>query len=330
MTAPTSHILSFGEAMALFVADAPGSLSDVATFHRRLAGADNNVAIGLARLGFPVRWLSRVGTDSLGRYVRQTLEAEQVDCRHLIDDPAHSTGLMFKARALDGADPVVEYYRRGSAASHMSPADTDHSMFLGIRHLHATGITPALSAGCRELSAHLMSEARRQGASVSFDPNLRPSLWPSEDAMRETLNGLAVNADWVMPGLAEGRLLTGRESPADIAAFYLDRGVRAVVIKLGPEGSYYRGIQDGKDEQFTVPGFKVEDVVDTVGAGDAFAVGVISALLEGRPVRAAVRRGNLLGAQAVQVLGDMEGLPDRETLSTLEAARNPADEPTRF
>lgn len=320
MTAPTPHILSFGEAMALFVADAPGPLAEVDGYHRRLAGADNNVAIGLARLGFPVRWLSRVGTDSLGRYVRQTLEAEQVDCRHLIDDPAHSTGLMFKARALDGADPVVEYYRRASAASHMSPSDANQAVFQGIRHLHATGITPALSAGCRELAAHLMNEARQQGASISFDPNLRPSLWQSEDAMRETLNALAVKADWVMPGLAEGRLLTRREAPADIAAFYLDQGVRAVIIKLGPEGSYYQGVQDGAEEQFTVPGFKVENVIDTVGAGDAFAVGVISGFLDGLPARAAVRRGNLLGAQAVQVLGDMEGLPDRATLNALDAA----------
>src|SRR3546814_12193822 len=106
----------------------------------------------------------------------------------------------------------------------MSPADVDQAMFQGIRHLHATGITPALSAGCRELAAHLMTEARQQGASISFDPNLRPSLWPSRDDMRETLNALAVKADWVMPGLAEGRLLTHRESPADLAAFYPARG----------------------------------------------------------------------------------------------------------
>ncbi|WP_462378790.1 sugar kinase [Pseudomonas sp. Marseille-QA0892] len=319
MTASTAHILSFGEAMALFVADETGPLAEVGSFHRRLAGADNNVAIGLSRLGFPVKWLSRVGRDSLGSYVRKTLEAECVNCAYLIEDATHPTGLMFKARALEGADPAVEYYRRGSAASHMTSGDADDGALSGIRHLHATGITPALSAGCRELSAHLMKEARQRGASISFDPNLRPSLWPSEAEMRETLNALAIQADWVMPGLSEGRLLTGRESPADIAAFYLDQGVRAVIIKLGPEGSFYRGVLNGEDEHFTVPGFSVENVVDTVGAGDAFAVGVISALLDGLPARAAVRRGNLLGAQAVQVVGDMEGLPSRKELMALDA-----------
>ncbi|UUD62736.1 sugar kinase [Pseudomonas seleniipraecipitans] len=319
MTPSSSHLLSFGEAMALFVADAPGPLVEVGNFHRRLAGADNNVAIGLARLGFPVRWLSRVGTDSLGAYIRQALEAEGVDCRYLLDDAAHSTGLMFKARAVDGADPAVEYYRRASAASHMSTADADRVGMQGLKHLHATGITPALSEGCRQLSVHLMKEARQHGASISFDPNLRPSLWRDEQEMRETLNALAALSDWVMPGLAEGRLLTGRDSAEDIAAFYMDLGVRAVIIKLGPQGSYYRGTLNGRDEQFTVPGFEVDEVVDTVGAGDAFAVGVISALLDGRSIREAVLRGNLLGSQAVTVIGDMEGLPDRQLLAALEA-----------
>src|SRR3546814_17470837 len=101
----------------------------------------------------------------------------------------------------------------------MSPADVDQAMFQGIRHLHATGITPALSAGCRELAAHLMTEARQQGASISFDPNLRPSLWPSRDDMRETLNALAVKADGWLPGLAGGGILTPRGPPPHTPAF---------------------------------------------------------------------------------------------------------------
>jgi len=133
--------------------------------------------------------------------------------------------------------------------------------------------------------------------------------------MCETLNALAARADWVLPGLAEGRRLTGLETAHDIAGFYLDRGAQAVIIKLGPEGSYYRS----QAESFTMEGFWVSAVVDTVGAGDGFAVGVISALLNGLSPRAAVRRGNLIGAQAVQVRGDMEGLPSRAKLGELEA-----------
>ncbi|SDM16281.1 2-dehydro-3-deoxygluconokinase [Modicisalibacter muralis] len=316
MPRPAPEILAFGEAMTLFVAETTGDLADVQRFERRIAGADTNVAIGLARLGFHVGWLSRVGADSFGRYIQRTLEAEGIDCRHLQRDEQHPTGLVFKARAERGEDPHVEYIRRGSAASHLCPEDAADVDFGAARHLHATGIPPALSASARELSLHMLERARGAGASVSFDTNLRPSLWQSERVMCETINALAAKADWVLPGLAEGQRLTGLETAHDIAGFYLDQGAQAVIIKLGPEGSYYRS----QAESFTVDGFRVSEVVDTVGAGDGFAVGVVSALLDGLSPRAAVRRGNLIGAQAVQVLGDMEGLPSREHLNALEAA----------
>ncbi|WP_136247062.1 sugar kinase [Halomonas borealis] len=318
------EILTFGEAMTLFVAQTPGALAEVDAFSRGIAGADTNVAIGLARLGFHVGWLSRVGDDSFGTYIRHTLEAEGLDCRHLARDPDHATGLVFKERAAEGADPHVEYVRRGSAASQLSPADAATVEFTAARHLHATGIPPALSGSARALSQHMLDQARAAGASISFDPNLRPALWASEAEMCETLNALAGHADWVLPGLTEGRRLTGLETPHDIAGFYLERGAKAVIIKLGPEGSYYRGALGGREESFSVPGVPVAEVVDTVGAGDGFAVGVVSALLDGRSPREAVRRGNLIGAQAVQVRGDMEGLPSRERLTVLEADASPS------
>ncbi|BBI60955.1 2-ketogluconate kinase [Vreelandella sulfidaeris] len=295
-----------------------GDLSAIESFHRRLAGADNNVAIGLSRLGFHVGWLSRVGNDSLGRFIHQALKAEGIDDRYISTDKQHPTGLMFKERAQGGADPRVEYFRRGSAASFLSLDDASAIDFSSLTHLHATGITPALSESACQLSHHLMEQARAHGATISFDPNLRPSLWPSESVMRSTLNELVGRADWVLPGLSEGQLLTGQKTPHDIAGYYLDQGASAVIIKLGPEGSYYRGNLDGQEESFTVAGCHVVEVVDTVGAGDGFAVGVISALLDGRTARQAAQRGNLIGAQAIQVVGDMEGLPNRERLQALE------------
>tara|TARA_B100000700_G_scaffold151983_1_gene168704 strand:+ start:6146 stop:7132 length:987 start_codon:yes stop_codon:yes gene_type:complete len=313
------EILAFGEAMTLFVADAPGDLAEVEHFQRHIAGADTNVAIGLARLGLRVGWLSRVGDDAFGRYIRRTLEIEGLNCRHLTIDPDRTTGLMFKARAEHGSDPRIEYFRRGSAASRLSTQDASRVDFSALRHLHATGIPPAISESCRDLCWHLLDQARANGASISFDPNLRPSLWSSEGEMRKTLNAMAAKADWVLPGLAEGRLLTGLDSPHDIAGFYLERGAQAVILKLGPAGGYYRGTLGGEERSFTMPGAPVAEVIDTVGAGDGFAVGVISALLDGRSPREAVRRGNLIGAKAVQVLGDMEGLPSRAQLDKLES-----------
>ncbi|OOV91374.1 MULTISPECIES: sugar kinase [unclassified Pseudomonas] len=309
-------ILSFGETMAMFVAEHSGDLAQVGHFHKRIAGADSNVAIGLSRLGFNVAWLSRVGADSFGRFVVDTLKAEGLDCRFVETDPAHPTGFQLKSLEEHGADPRVEYFRRGSAASRLSVNNIAPAL-LKARHLHATGIPPALSASARELSQVLMSQMRAAGRSLSFDPNLRPSLWDSEKQMISEINRLAVQAHWVLPGLSEGRLLTGLQDPADIAAFYLDQGVEAVVIKLGAAGAYYRTQLD----QGFVEAVPVAEVVDTVGAGDGFAVGLISGLLENLGMAEAVQRANWIGSRAVQSRGDMEGLPRREELPPPAAVR---------
>ena len=129
--------------------------------------------------------------------------------------------------------------------------------------------------------------------------------------MRDTLNALAAESDWVMPGLTEGRLLTGCDSPEGIADFYLARGAQVVVVKLGPVGAYYA---DGEGHRGTVAGVPVPCVVDTVGAGGGFGVGVVSALLEGLPLAEAVLRGNRIGARVVQFPGDCDGLPTRQEL----------------
>jgi 2-dehydro-3-deoxygluconokinase len=306
----TLDVVTVGEAMALFAAQQPGPLESVAGFHRALAGAELNVATGLARLGFKVGYVSRVGNDSFGRSLQGALDAEGIDRRHLGVDPQHPTGFMLKSRHDDGSDPAIEYFRRGSAASQMGPQDYPRAYFEASRHLHLTGIYVAVSPSTREFVLHAAQEARAGGRSLSFDPNLRPRLWASQEDMVTTLNHLASLSDWVLPGLEEGRLLTGREQPEDIAGFYLERGARAVVVKLGAEGAYYADARS----QGHVPGRPVPRVVDTVGAGDGFAVGVVSALLEGLPLAQAVARGNAIGARVVQFPGDSDGLPTRAQL----------------
>lgn len=303
-------VVTFGEAMMLLVADRPGPLEDAESFVKRTAGAETNVAIGLARLGLKVGWVSRLGTDSMARYLLKAMQREGMDCSQVVCDAAQRTGFMLKGRVAGGGDPVIEYHRKGSAASLFQPDQIDEAWLTRARHLHATGVFPALSDNCLATAQRSMALMREAGRTVSFDPNLRPSLWPSAERMREVLNQLAGQADWLLPGIEEGRLLTGADTPEGIARFYRERGARLVVVKLGPEGAYF----DGESGSGRVAGFPVDQVVDTVGAGDGFAVGVISALLEGLPVADAVRRGAWIGARAVQVLGDTEGLPTRAQL----------------
>lgn len=310
-THPTLDAVTIGEAMAMFVASECGDLADVTQFSKRIAGAELNVAIGLARLGLKVGWVSRIGDDSFGRFTCQQLDLEGVDHRKVTCDPRYPTGFQMKSRVDDGSDPRVEYFRKGSAASHLSPADFDSDYFASARHLHLSGVAAAISDSSLALSQHAARKMKALGKTISFDPNLRPVLWSSEAEMIKQLNGLAQYADWVLPGIKEGQILTGYQQPEAIADCYLAMGVQAVVIKTGSDGAWYKTAAGEKGQ---IAAVHTDNVVDTVGAGDGFAVGVISALLEGKSLPAAILRGNKIGSLAIQVSGDSEGLPTRATL----------------
>lgn len=307
----TLDVITIGEAMAMFVATETGELAEVERFMKRVAGAELNVATGLARLGLKVSWVSRVGNDSFGRFVLQQLAKEGISTQGVTIDDRYPTGFQLKSKVEDGTDPTVEYFRKGSAASHLSTEDFNAPLFYSARHLHVSGVAAALSDTSLALLNHTVRMMKAEGKTISFDPNLRPVLWKSEAEMVDKLNQLAFQADWVLPGLKEGVILTGQTTPEGIADFYLERGVKAVVLKTGADGAWFK---TASGEQGAVAAVKVENVVDTVGAGDGFAVGVISALLEGKPLAQAVRRGNKIGSLAIQVPSDSEGLPTREQL----------------
>jgi sugar/nucleoside kinase (ribokinase family) len=315
----TLDVITAGEAMVLFAAREPAPLEQASTFARSTAGAELNVAIGLSRLGLRTAYVTRLGDDSFGRHIAATLAREGIDASHAAVDRTRPTGFMLKSRSDDGSDPRTEYFRRGSAASAIEARDLPRDLVQRARHLHLTGIYCAVSPSARDFVVALAGAARDAGLSISFDPNLRPSLWPSTEAMIAGMGELACFADWVLPGLEEGRLLTRRAdaTPQDIAAHYLDRGARGVIVKLGAHGAYWATASD----RGQAPGVRVERVVDTVGAGDGFAVGVISALLEGASLAQAAARGNAIGARVVQFPGDCDGLPTREQMREMEAGR---------
>ena len=215
-----------------------------------------------------------------------------------------------KTKVLEG-DPAVYYFRKNSAASHICPEDIEAQDLSGVKMVHITGITPALSEDCRRSCMTLAKRAHEIGAMVSFDPNIREKLWKSREEMVQTLNDIAFHSDVVLPGIKEGRILAGTDVPEEIADFYLEHGSKIVIVKLGKTGAYYKK-KDGV--QGTVPGYKPEKIVDTVGAGDAFAAGVVTGLLEKLSLDEAVARGNAMGAIIISSKGDNDNLPDRETL----------------
>lgn len=310
-----SEVILFGEPMALFVADTVGPLEDVEHFTRSLAGAEVNVCIGLSRLEHKATYITRLGDEPLGRYVEKFLIKEGIGTEFITFDPVYRTGIQLKNKVIDG-DPFAPYYRKGSAASRISIEEIDAIDFNGIKHVHITGIPPALSESCRQATYRLFERAKENNVYISFDPNLRPALWESKEIMINTINDLASKADMVLPGTAEGLTLMGSEKPDDIADFYLKLGAKTVIVKMGGQGAYVKT----ENEAYTVEGFRVEKVIDTVGAGDGFAAGIISGRLEGLSLKDCVRRGNAIGAIQIQHISDNEGLPTRRELEAFIAS----------
>jgi len=296
-------VITIGETMVLFVPTSIGPLRYVNQFGKTIGGAESNVAIGLARLGHQCGWISRVSNDEFGLYVRNFIRGEGVDTSQVIFDNEHPTGIFFKERKAMN-EPMVYYYRKGSAASFLTPQDINESYFTSAKYLHLTGITPALSPSCKETVYAAIEIAKRNKMTIIFDPNIRLKLW-SADQAREVLMDLAHLSDIVMPGLEEGEILTGEKSPEKIAKAILKNGAKLVVIKLGEKGAFYAS----ESESGYVPAIKVDKIVDPIGAGDSFAAGFISGLLRDWPYSKAVELGNRVGAYALSVLGDVEALP---------------------
>lgn len=303
-------VILFGEPMALLIAQTTGSLEEVEHFRRSLSGAEVNVAIGLSRLGHSVSYMTRLGDDPFGHYIENNLKENNIGTEFITYDHVYSTGIQLKNRVTDGSDPYAPYYRKGSAASRITPDQINLIDFNDVNHVHITGIPPALSKDSLNSTYRLVERAKENNVFISFDPNLRPALWESKEKMVEIINDLASKADLILPGIEECKILTGYTSFEEIIKFYKDKGVKTIIIKNGEDGAYVSDL----DDNYVVSGFKVDNVVDTVGAGDGFAVGVISGRLEGLTTEEMVRRGNAIGAIQVTNISDNEGLPNREEL----------------
>lgn len=311
-------VITLGEMMVMLVATENGPLRSIELFRKHVAGSEANVAIGLARLGHQVGWISRLGNDEFGRYIRNFLRGEGVDVSQVILDPDHPTGVAFKERRELGPRKVI-YYRRGSAASHLTPADLSPDYFTGARYFHVSGINPALSASCHETVVSAMDLAHRAGTLVSFDPNVRLRLWDVETC-RRTLRALLSRCDLVFPGADEAELLTGEADPERAARGILELGPKLVLVKLGADGA----MAVNAEAVTRVPAFRLERIVDPVGAGDGFAAGFLSGQLRGWGVAESMRLGALVGASAMSVSGDVEGLPTWEDVQALESSRDVA------
>ena len=318
------ELLTFGESMVSL--RSAGPLSAGGSLGMHVAGAESNVAVGVARLGHRVGWAGVVGADPQGEFILRQLRGEGIAVHHR-EDAGRGTGVMFLEQRTADVTRAF-YYRAGSAGSTLDRDDVDRAFRNGARVLHLTGITAALSHQARRAVEYAAARAAGEGLEVSLDVNYRSKLW-SRDEARAVLTPLARHASiliasddelcLVASGGAGGVAGSAGAGPADdaetaMAAELLDRGVREVVVKRGAAGA---GVHTASG-RWETPAVPVTSI-DTVGAGDAFTAGYLSALLDGEDVAGRLQRGALAGAFAVSTAGDWEGLPRRGELALLGA-----------
>ncbi|MDR3077835.1 MAG: sugar kinase [Planctomycetota bacterium] len=301
------ELVTLGETMYCLVPDDSGPLRYIHSFRPRVAGAESNLAIGLAKLGRSAAWISRLGNDEFGRHVAGMIRAEGVDLSRVIFDSAHRTGLMFKERT--AGETKVYYYRENSAASHMAPEDVAEESLAGARILHLTGITPVLSQSCADTVLHAMDLADRLGVRISFDPNIRKRLWRDRD-YAPLIGELTLRSHLVMLGLDEAEAIFGEGEPERVFDRLFGKGrAERAAIKDGANGAW---VADASG-YWKIPPIPCR-CLEPIGAGDAFNAGFLAGCLEGRDVESCGRMGNIAGGLATQVVGDVEGYPSRETM----------------
>jgi sugar/nucleoside kinase (ribokinase family) len=287
-----TDVLTLGEALVSF--RTPGPLSGTWHAEAHVAGAEANVAVGLARLGHRPAWVGCVSDDDLGTWVTETLSAEGVDTGFVRRVSDASAGAMVLVDPSDHARRVT-YLRRGAAGSHLTQADALAALESGVSWVHLSGITPALSDSARLAWVELAREAKRRSIPVCLDVNHRPALWSRAEAAHALAS---------VRGLVD--LLVASDDEVDLVD---DEDIPLTVVKRGSEGATLITREGSVD----VPA-AVVPVVDVIGAGDALCAGLLSGLLDGLTPLDALRRGVWVAGRCVASPGDWEGLPTRAEL----------------
>ena len=300
-------VACIGETMVSFIPSAGAALDTAASVDLDVAGAESNVAMYLADHGIDARWISRLGDDAFGRRVLQRVQACGVNVSGVRTDPQRPTGLLFKdpGTPSNGGGTTVTYRRKGSAASAMGPDVLELEAVRTASVWHLTGITPALSADCHALVEAALGDDVDDRPTVSFDVNFRPAVWQGLSVdPADLLHRCAQAADIVFVGLDEAQSLWGADLIDARDVRTLLPAPHILVVKDGARAATAFCDQTG----VIVPAPQV-DVVEPVGAGDAFAAGFLAGLLQGRPAEHCLLSGHLTAAAALSVTGDHGPLP---------------------
>ena len=287
---------------------------DPHTYLQGFGGDTSNMAIAAARLGAHAGYITRVGDDAFGRMFLTLWEHEHVDTRGVTIDRAAPTGVYFVTHGERGH--AFSYLRAGSAASRLTPAELPFDVIRNARVLHVSAITQAISASACDSAFAAFEAARAGGAKVSYDTNLRLSLWPIARARATIIASLAC-CDWCLPSLDDARGLFDSSDDDAIIATCHEAGAPVVVLKCGAQGC----IVSNGDRRETMAGHDVRDV-DATGAGDCFDGAFAARIVAGDDPFAAARYANASAALATTGFGAVAPLPrDADVRALLAGAR---------
>ena len=313
MSEPVLDLVTWGETMVRLSPPVGHSLESSPTLEFFTGGTESNTAIALARLGWRVGWVSRVPDSPLGRRIARDVALHGVDVSRVIWAKDGRAGVMFLESGAVPRPARITYDRAGSAIARLVPDELDYAYLTSARTLHLTGITPALSASCREAWLRSAKAAKQAGRRVVVDVNYRSKLWSPAQA-KATLEAVFPIVDVVISALADVQTIFGLPHDPELTAETFRNAYRLpmVVLTLGADGAL---AHDGKVTRHPI--FPTE-IVDRIGAGDAFSAGFLFGW-DQRDIAWGLRCGCALAALKQTFRGDVTWT-GREELLELAAA----------
>ncbi len=296
---PSFEVTAFGETM-LRLSTPPGHrLTKMQQLDVHAGGAETNVLGALSALGRSCGWVSALPEDDLGGFILRELAAARIDSRAVVLK-AGRVGTYYVEFAAPPRAVHVIYDRADAAVSTLTPKDVDWNYLLDTRVLHLTGITAALSQGCYDVVQEACEQARDKDITTSFDVNYRSKLWSAETA-REKLTPVLKNVDILICGEGDAHTVFGISGSPKATLQQLHDLSGAAHVVLTRSGAGSATLVGGELIQVSAG---AAEIIDRLGAGDAFTAGVIDGFLDGDIVEG-MRRGTVLAALALSQHGDM-------------------------
>lgn len=296
-------VITIGDAMVAMCPKEKGPILFCNTFERKIGGAELNVAIGCARLGLKSGWISRLGQDDFGKHILKTVRGEGIDTSQIELVEGYQTSVYFREVMANG-DSRSFYYREKSPTSTMTAESLDENYFRNSKVLHITGVFPSINDNNKEILLKAVELAKKNNLLISFDPNIRLKMWTKSQA-REFINKFLSEVDILLVGDEEISILIDEEDTNEAIKKFHDMGIDKVVVKRGAKGV----IGSDGSNIYDVAAIKPKALIDTVGAGDGFAAGFLSAYLKGDSFEESIEFANAVGSLVVGIEGDNEGLP---------------------